>query len=279
MIKDSEPRSFKEAMRDERWQHAMAEEIAALEANDTWRVESLSARKKAIDSKWVYRIKYNADGSIQRYKARLVIRGDRQVEGVDYTETFALTVKMVTIRTLLAVAAVRGWELHQMDVNNAFLHSDLSEEVYMRFPSGFKNAIPGMVCRLLRSLYGLKQAPRCWYAKLASALLRYGFKQCITDHSLFTFARDGARIHVLVYVDYLVIAGDDHSAIVRFKKYLGDCFNMKDFGVLKYFLGIEVARNRTGLVLSQRKYALDILEELVFLVRVRLLLPLSRTIS
>jgi hypothetical protein len=198
---------------------------------------------------------------VERYKARLVILGNHQVEGVDYDETFAPVVKMVTVRTVLAVAAVKNWELHQMDVHNAFLHGDLQEEVFMKPPPGFHTTRSGMVCRLHKSLYGLKQAARCWFAKLSTALKAYGFKQSLSDYSLFTLQQQGSILVVLVYVDDLIISGNDHVVISAFKTYLHTCFHMKDLGTLKYFLGVEVARSPTGILLSQRKYALDIVSE------------------
>ncbi|KAG7553171.1 Reverse transcriptase RNA-dependent DNA polymerase [Arabidopsis thaliana x Arabidopsis arenosa] len=155
----------------------------------------------------------------------------------------------------------RNWELHQMDVHNAFLHGDLKEEVYMKLPPGFKTDLPSRVCRLRKSLYGLKQAPRCWFAKLTAALTTYGFTQSRSDYSLFSFIRDGIQLYILVYVDDLAIMGNDHAAIERFKDYLSSCFHMKDLGVLKYFLGIEIARNTEGIYLTQRKYTLDIISE------------------
>ena len=140
-----EPNSFAEAVKDEKWRNAMKEEIQALEDNGTWTTEDLPLGKKAIGCKWIYKIKYNSDGSIERHKARLVIHGNRQVEGVDYNETFAPTAKMVTVRTFLAIAAAKNFQLHQMDVRNAFLHGDLEEEVYMKLPPGFEKKSPGKV--------------------------------------------------------------------------------------------------------------------------------------
>lgn len=148
-----------------------------------------------------------------------------------------------------------------MDVHNAFLHGDLTEEVYMKLPPGFRVGTSGKVCKLRKSLYGLKQAPRCWFAKLSTALKHYGFQQSYSDYSLFTLQRGAVQLSVLVYVDDLIISGSHPVAIQKFKDYLSACFHMKDLGCLKYFLGVEVARGPDGFVLCQRKYALDIISE------------------
>ena len=255
-----EPRTFREAMQDDGWKEAMQKEIRALEDNNTWEMTELPPGKKALGCRWVYKIKYHADGRVERLKARLVIFGNHQVEGLDYNETFAPVAKMVTVRTFLAVAAAKNWALHQMDVHNAFLHGDLAEEVYMKPPPGFSST-RGKVCRLLKSLYGLRQAPRCWFAKLVASLKKYGFRQSYSDYSLFTFRQASVQLNVLVYVDDLIISSNDSCALLGFKKYLGTCFHMKDLGLVKYFLGIEVARNDDGILLCQRKYALDIISE------------------
>ncbi|CAH9133855.1 unnamed protein product, partial [Cuscuta epithymum] len=131
----------------------------------------------------------------------------------------------------------------------------------MKPPPGFLSSRPGQVCRLKKSLYGLRQAPRCWFAKLTASLKQYGFRQSYSDYSLFTMHQGSAQLYVLIYVDDLIIAGNDCGAISRFKSYLHKCFHMKDLGILKYFLGIEVARSTDGLFLCQRKYTLDIISE------------------
>uniref|UniRef100_A0A2N9HUI6 CCHC-type domain-containing protein n=1 Tax=Fagus sylvatica TaxID=28930 RepID=A0A2N9HUI6_FAGSY len=191
--------------------------------------------KKPIGCKWVYKIKYNPDGSVERYKARLVAKGYNQQEGLDYTETFAPVAKLVTVRVLLALAATHNWHLHQLDVNNAFLHGDLDEDVYMHLPLGFGRKGETRVCKLNKSLYGLKQASR---------------------HD-FTAA--------LVYVDDIILTGNNLEQIKELKKFLGERFKLKDLGNLKYFLGIEVARSKNGISISQRKYALEILNDTGFL--------------
>ena len=168
---------------------------------------------------------------------------------------------MVTVRVFLAIAAAKNWELHQMDVYNTFLHDDLDEEIYMKPPPSFHGSQSGLVCCLRKSLYGLRQAPRCWFSKLVNSLKRYGFKQLYSDYSPFTLQNGPNQLSVLVYVDDLIIAGNDSTTISTFKSYLSDCFHMKDLGVLKYFLGIEVARSLESIFLCQRKYTLNIIAE------------------
>ena len=148
-----------------------------------------------------------------------------------------------------------------MDVDNAFLYGDLEKEVYMTLPPGFRTSTTNKVCKLHKSLYGLKHAPRQWFAKLSSQLLEYDFVSSYADYSLFTYQKNGKFMALLVYVDDLVLTGNDHDPCSAFKAYLHCCFHIKDLGPLKYFLGIEVARNSEGLFLSQRMYALEIVEK------------------
>ncbi|GAA0155475.1 transmembrane signal receptor [Lithospermum erythrorhizon] len=157
---------------------------------------------------------------------------------------------MVTVRAFLAIEATKNTKLHQMEVHNAFLHGNLDEEVYMKVPSGFSKGQEGKVCKLRKSLYGLKQAPRCWFSKLCSALKWYGFRQSYSDYSLFILSKDKIQINVLIYVDDLIISGNNSAALTLFKRYLSSCFHMKDLGILKYFLGIEVARGQEVHILS-----------------------------
>lgn len=183
------------------------------------------------------------------------------MEGIDYHDTFAPVAKLVTVRTLLAVATKKDWFIHQLDVNNAFLHGDLDEEVYMKLPQGFATENDTRVCRLKRSLYGLKQASRNWYHKFTVFLLSIGFSQSKADHSLFIWDKNGTYIAILIYVDDVIITGNNIERIQQIKAQLDNAFSIKDLGQLKYFLGIEVAKTENGLVLSQRKYVLDILQD------------------
>ncbi|KAL5724899.1 hypothetical protein ACHQM5_008106 [Ranunculus cassubicifolius] len=239
----------------------MEVEIAALERNHTWCLVSLPSNQKPIGCKWVFKIKYHADGSIERHKARLVAKGYNQIEGQDYHDTFAQVAKLVTVRLLLSVAAVRNWSLHQLDVHNAFLQGDLDETVYMTLPSGFAKHGENRVCKLNKSLYGLKQASRQWFAKFSTTLVKAGFTQSKSDYSLFTCINGTDSTFILVYVDDIIVTGNNPIVIQKIKKFLEQQFYIKDLGRLKYFLGIEVARSKGGLFLTQRKYTMDILSD------------------
>ena len=256
------PTDWKVAKEDQKWRAAMLEELQALRKNKTWELVTLPTGKRAVSCKWVYTVKQNAQGKIERYKARLVARGYTQTYGIDYDETFAPVAKMNTVRILISCATNFGWPLHQLDVKNAFLHGDLHEEVYMEIPPGFSSAeTTGKVCRLKKSLYGLKQSPRAWFDKFRRAVCDMGYRQCNGDHTVFYRHFKGKITILAVYVDDIIITGDDEGEIARLKKCLSKAFEVKDLGRLKYFLGIEVARSAKGIALSQRKYTLDLLSD------------------
>jgi hypothetical protein len=256
-----EPQFFHQANKFQHWHDAMNTEIAELEDNHTWTITDLPPNKVPIGCKWVYKVKLKADGSIERYKARLVAKGYTQCEGLDYYETFFLVAKLTTVRCLLALAASHGWYLHQLDVNNAFLHGDLNKEVYTKLPPGYSNKGEYQVCRLTKSLYGLKQASRQCFAKFSTTLLSHGFTQSKSDYTLFTGFQGSSFIALLVYVDDIVLASDSADAVKQFIQFLNNEFKLKDLGDLKFFLGLEIARTSKGLSLCQRKYTLEILED------------------
>jgi hypothetical protein len=206
-------------------------------------------------------VKHKADGSIERYKARLVAKGYNQVEGLDFFDTFSPVAKITTVRTLIALAAVKSWHLHQMDVNNAFLHGDLQEDVYMTVPQGVNSPKPNQVCKLIKSLYGLRQASRKWYERLTSLIISQGYHQSSSDYSFFTLNKQDSFTALLVYVDDIILAGNSLEEFDKIKTIMDSEFKIKDLGMLRYFLGIEVAHSKSGISICQRKYCLDLLKD------------------
>ncbi|KAG7528001.1 Reverse transcriptase RNA-dependent DNA polymerase [Arabidopsis thaliana x Arabidopsis arenosa] len=256
------PTTYEEAIQHKVWRDAIEAERQAMINNHTWDEEDLPRGRKAVTSKWVFTIKYKSDGEIERYKARLVARGFTQKYGEDYLDTFAPVAKLHTVRVVLSLATNLEWDLWQMDVKNAFLQGELEEEVYMRPPPGLEDKeAPGKVLKLNKAIYGLKQSPRAWYHKLSTTLLGRGFKRSEADHTLFTLPSQEGIVVILVYVDDIIISGNDKVGIQDTKDFLKSVFDIKDLGELKYFLGIEVCRSKEGLFLSQRKYTLDLLDE------------------
>jgi hypothetical protein len=164
------------------------------------------------------------------------------------------------------LSSIHNWHIHQLDVNNAFLHGDLQEHVYMMIPPGITSTKPNQVCKLTKSLYGLKQASRKWYEKLTSVLYDQQYTQAASDHSLFVKKTSTSFTILLVYVDDIILAGNsltefDHIKFDHIKSILDSLFKIKDLGILKYFLGIEVAHSKLGISLCQRKYCLDLLDD------------------
>ena len=241
----------------------MVDEMAALHSTGTWDLVVLPVGKFPVGCRWVYTVKVGPDGQFDRLKARLVAKGYTQVYGSDYGDTFSPVAKIASVRLLLSMAAMCSWPLFQLDIKNAFLHGDLAEEVYMEQPPGFvAQGESGLVCRLRRSLYGLKQSPRAWFGRFSSVVQEFGMLRSTADHSVFYHHNSsGQCIYLVVYVDDIVITGNDQDGIQKLKQHLFTHFQTKDLGKLKYFLGIEIAQSSSGVVLSQRKYALDILEE------------------
>ncbi|CAI5963826.1 unnamed protein product [Closterium sp. NIES-65] len=202
-----EPATLKEALESsdaEEWKKAMESELKSIEENDTFELVELPEGRTAITSKWLFKIKSDADGKIERYKSRLVAKGYQQKEKVDFKELFAPVVKTTTLRTLFAGAAIKGWVVKQMDIVTTFLNGILEEEIFMAQPEGFDDG-SGRVWKLKKALYGLKQAPRQWYMKLRKVLEGIGFTPSTADHSLFMLGEGEHRSFMVVYVDDILI--------------------------------------------------------------------------
>ena len=256
------PKSTAEALSHSGWRQAMEDEMLALRETGTWELVSLPPGKSVVGCRWVYTVKMHPDGTLDRLKARLVAKGYTQVYGLDYSETFSPVAKIASVRLFISLAATYHWPLHQLDVKNAFLNGTLSEEVYMEQPPGFvAQGESSMVCKLKKSLYGLKQSSRAWFGRFSEVVVDFGLQRCGVDHSVFYRHSSAGRILLVVYVDDIVITGDDSKGIQELKLFLQKQFQTKDLGQLRYFLGIEVARSSEGICLSQRKYVLDLLSE------------------
>ncbi|GJZ02295.1 putative RNA-directed DNA polymerase [Tanacetum coccineum] len=257
----TEPTSFTVANNSPEWRQAMKEEYDALMKNGTWSLVPRASNTNVVDGKWVYRLKRDKNGAITRYKARFVAKGFRQQPGIDFHETFSPVVKSTTIRAVLSLAVTNDWPLRQLDIQNAFLHGNLKEQVYMKQPPGFIDPQrPNHVCLLHKSLYGLKQAPRAWFERLSKALFDLGFKGSKTDPSLFIYSRGDTLLYILVYVDDIIVTGNNKGTIDNIICQLGSAFALKDLGPLNYFLGIEIVPHVSGILLSQKKYILELLQ-------------------
>jgi transposase InsO family protein len=255
-----EPPTYQLASKYPQWCTAMNEEFSALQRQHTWSLVPPPIGKNIVGCKWVFKLKRNSDGSISRYKARLVAKGFHQQYGIDFEETFSPVVKPPTVRLILALAVTYNWPLRQLDVRNAFLHGVLKEEVYMMQPPGYvASNQPHHVCKLQKSIYGLKQAPRAWFESFTTQLLSLGFQASSADSSLFTYKAGSVIAFLLLYVDDIVLTGNNSSFITQLISALSKVFELKDMGSLSYFLGLQIQRSTQGLTITQTKYATDFL--------------------
>ena len=264
MLED-EPKTFKEAMSSPEsfhWKEAVNSEIESIMHNNTWELTNLPSGVKPLSCKWIFTKKRKVDGSIDKYKARLVVRGNNQREGLDYFDTYSPVTRITSIRMLIAFAALNGLEIHQMDVKTAFLNGDLEEEIYIQQPEGFVVAgQENKVCRLVKSLYGLKQAPKQWHKKFDDVMLSNGFKINECDKCVYIKTTHNGYVIVCLYVDDMLIIVSDINHINVTKCMLTNRFEMKDMGVADVILGIKIHRTSDGLALSQSHYIEKVLSK------------------
>lgn len=238
----------------------MTDEYGALVKNKTFSLVTRPHNANIVRSMWLYKHKLGADGTVTRHKSRLVANGKSQEQGLDYDETFSPVVKPVTIRSVLHLALQRDWEVHHLDVKNAFLHGTLDETVYMHQPPGMADkSKPNHVWKLEKALYGLKQAPRAWNGRFSSYVEQLGFTKSSSDNSLFIYSKGKNIAYLLLYVDDILLTASSPALRQHITTLLNKEFEMSDDGKLKYFLGIKVDYNGDGMLLSQTAYAKDIL--------------------
>ena len=245
----------------EEWKSAMEMEMNSIYSNDVWDLVELPANRRAIGSKWVFKEKTRDDGTIERYKARLVAQGFSQQPGLDYEETFCPVIRYESLRSLIAIAAQKDLQLHQLDVTTAFLNGQFEAEIFMKQPEGY--VIKGkehMVCRLKKSIYGLKQSSRCWNATLHFHLLDMGFIQSTSDPCLYMHS-GGDPLYIGVYVDDMVLAGATDRKISEVKQSLSKKLDVKDLGKLHHFLGITVIQEKECIWIGQAAFTESILQK------------------
>uniref|UniRef100_A0A251RQU6 Putative ribonuclease H-like domain, Reverse transcriptase, RNA-dependent DNA polymerase n=1 Tax=Helianthus annuus TaxID=4232 RepID=A0A251RQU6_HELAN len=224
--------------------------------------EILQQNKNRLVSNGSTKKKYDENGNVDKYKARLVVKGYKQKYGIDYQEVFAPVIRFEIVRLVLALAAQYEWHLHQMDVKTAFLNGKLEEQVYIEQPEGYiKKGEEKKVCFLKRALYGLKQAPRAWYSRIDTYFIKNEFKKCIYEHTLYIKNTSEGKIVICLYVDDLIIASNSIKLITEFKESMKKEFEMTDTGQLHYFLGMELTYENGNITLSQKKYMRNLLEK------------------
>ena len=230
----------------EKWLEAMRSEMDSMSENQVWTLVEPPEGIKPIGCKWVFKKKTDMDGNVQTYKGRLVAKGFRQIHGIDYDETFSPVAMIKSIRILIAVAAFHDYEIWQMDVKTAFLNGKLEEDVYMTQPEGFvtpENA--RKVCKLQRSIYGLKQASRSWNLRFNEAIQEFGFIRNEDEPCVYKKFSGSIVSFLILYVDDILIIGNDVPTLQSIKTWLSSCFSMKDLGEAAYILGVKIYRDRS----------------------------------
>lgn len=255
MAINNEPANYNDAVnceQKEKWLNAMTDEFNSLMQNNTWTLVEKPVDASVIDNKWVYKIKYKSNGDIDRYKARLVVRGFTQEYGVNYYETFSPVVKFPSMRTILAIAASKNMLMKQFDIKTAFLNSELDETIFMKQPIGYGDG-SDKVCKLNKSLYGLKQASRAWNKKFTKFIEQFNFKVSKADPCVFVHSND--ETYLTLYVDDGLIVSKNAELIKNVIDYLKQHFEVNAFEAESY-LGLQIKRQSNGsILLHQQNYA------------------------
>ncbi|KAI1005121.1 hypothetical protein K3495_g3097 [Podosphaera aphanis] len=260
---NKEPQSIEEAFQqtDEvQWREAVNKELKSLAQNYTWDVIDRPSDRNIIGSKWGFKIKRNADGSIERYKARLVAQGFSQIPGHDFDETFAPVARYDSLRILLRISALNKWIPQQMDVNSAYLYGTPEEEIFMELPPGYRT--PGKCAKLRKCSYGLKQSGREWYECISNSLKAKGFETTTFDPCVFVHPTE--IVFISIYVDDILIFGPDNDFRQHLKTSIGNDFDCKDLGDAKYILGLKIIIHSSGIRISQQGYSKKILKRFGF---------------
>jgi len=260
------PSTYEEAVScsdSKQWEQAIKEELEALDENKTWNIVSLPSNQKVVDYKWVFKVKRNCEGNIDRYKARLCAKGFSQRKGIDYHEIYSPTTRYDSIRVLLAIAVKNNLSFQQFDIKTAFLYGDLQENIYMKIPEGLKevHAKHNLACKLNKSLYGLKQAPRCWNQKFHTFLSNFGLKQAESDKCIYNGTVNNEKVLLILYVDDGLVFSQSTNAINSVLDELKTQFKMK---VCKpeYFVGLEITRLKdNSIFISQSNYTSQLLKK------------------
>jgi hypothetical protein len=259
-INDTEPYSFEEVDKLQLWKDVMLEEYKSILKNNVWDIVPRPKDKSVVSSKWIYKIKHATDGSVEKFKEIFVAIGFTQKEVIDYEDNFSPVARYTSIRSIISLASVFGWKLHHMDVKTTFLNEKIEQEVFMDQPDGFVlHNKDTHVCKLRKALYGLKQAPRVWYDRIDGFLKSLGFQKSDVDANLYFKVRGNQPVILIMYVDDLFLTGDE-GLIAWCKRELISEFEMKDLGLMHYFLGLEVWQRQGEIFLAQGKYTVDVLK-------------------
>ncbi len=252
-----------ESSEGEQWQKAMDEEHTALVKNDTYDLVLPPKKCKIVKTKWVFKRKFAGDGKIQRYKARLVAKGHTQKKGLDFHDTFAPVARLTSIRVIAAISAYKKHRVYQSDVDSAYLNSLIDTEIYMEQPPGYVQKRGGviLVCCLKKSIYGLKQAGRLWNAMYNDKLMALGFTRSTADPCIYTRTTAEGQVTIGVYVDDTVKTGPE-PAIARFNRELAASFSVKELGLAKFIVGVQIGQNSQGTSLTQSTYIKRLVEDL-----------------